>query len=153
NAIAINRIGKEDTFLLLFFLLAVFCYERAKQQGVADPMRAQRWYTASGASFGLMLASKYMPHYLGIYALFSLLTDREPGANKPDRLRHYGAMAVAFVTANFASLLPSTWHYAASYVRGSMLAHHGYLYAGALYVTNVPISPLGVPVTFYLRLL
>src|SRR5262245_44273565 len=32
NAIAINRIGKEDTFLLLFFLTAVWCYERAKQQ-------------------------------------------------------------------------------------------------------------------------
>jgi predicted membrane-bound dolichyl-phosphate-mannose-protein mannosyltransferase len=37
NAIAINRIGKEDTFLLLFFLLAVFCYERAKRLGGADP--------------------------------------------------------------------------------------------------------------------
>ncbi|HMF93377.1 MAG TPA: glycosyltransferase family 39 protein [Vicinamibacterales bacterium] len=153
NAIGINRIGKEDTFLLLFFLLAVFCYERAKQQGVADVTGAQRWYTASGASFGLMLASKYMPHYLGMYALFNLLTDPEPGENKPHRLRHYAAMAVAFVTADLAILLPSTWQYMASYVRGTMLAHHGYAYAGALYVTNVPISPLGVPVTFYLRLL
>ena len=33
NAIAINRIGKEDSFLLFFFLLAVWCYERAKRQG------------------------------------------------------------------------------------------------------------------------
>jgi hypothetical protein len=40
----------------------------------------------------------------------------------------------------------------ASYVRGDMLAHHGYLYRGALYLTNVPVSPLGVPVTYYLRL-
>src|SRR5262249_15267121 len=60
NAIAINRIGKEDTFLVLFFLFAVFSYERAKRVGVADPSRAQRWYAASGACFGLMLASKYM---------------------------------------------------------------------------------------------
>src|SRR4029453_7685688 len=51
NAIAINRIGKEDTFLLLFFLLAVLCYERAKRRGFDDPGAAQRWYSFSGASF------------------------------------------------------------------------------------------------------
>jgi len=60
NAIAISRIGKEDTFLLLFFLVAVWCYERAKRQGVTEPAAAQRWYAGSGAAFGLMLASKYM---------------------------------------------------------------------------------------------
>jgi hypothetical protein len=34
-----------------------------------------------------------------------------------------------------------------------MLAHHGYLYAGRLYVTNIPISALGVPASYYLHLL
>jgi dolichyl-phosphate-mannose-protein mannosyltransferase len=153
NAIAVNRIGKEDTFLLLFFLCAVFCYERAKQLGAADLARAQRWYTLSGGAFGLMLASKYMPQYLGIYALFNLLTDPDPGENKPGRLRYYAAMTMVFVAANIPILLPSTWRYLARYVVGTMLVHHGYLYAGGLYVTNVPISPLGVPPTFYLRLL
>jgi 4-amino-4-deoxy-L-arabinose transferase-like glycosyltransferase len=153
NATAINRIGKEDTFLLLFFLLAVFFYERAKRVGVAEPEHAQRWYALSGASFGLMLASKYMPHYLGIYALFNVLTDSDPGQNRPNRFRHYGWMAAAFVIANVAVLMPGTWRYCASYVQGDMLAHHGYLYAGKLYVTNIPISPLGVPATYYLRLL
>ena len=153
NAIAINRIGKEDTLLLLFFLLAIFCYERAKRRGVSDPDAAQRWYTLSGAAFGLMLASKYMPQYLGIYALFNLLTDANPGSNKPNRLRHYGAMGAAFVVANVAILMPATWRYAVSYVQGGMLAHHGYRYASALYLTNVPISPLGVPATYYLHLL
>jgi hypothetical protein len=153
NAIAINRIGKEDTFLLLFFLLAVFCYERAKRIGSFDIPAAQRWYTLSGAAFGLMLASKYMPQSLGIYAIFNMLTDREPGENKPRLLRYYGAMAAAFLAGNPAIVLPDVWRYAASYVHGDMLAHHGYLYSGALYVTNVPVSPLGVPPTFYLRLL
>jgi dolichyl-phosphate-mannose-protein mannosyltransferase len=153
NAIAINRIGKEDTFLLLFFLIAVLCYERGKRVGTRDLPTAQRWYTLSGAAFGLMLASKYMPHFLGIYALFNLITDLDAGANRPDRLRHFGAMAAAFLAANVAVLLPETWRYAARYVQGDMLAHHGYLYKGALYVTNVPVSPLGVPATYYLRLL
>jgi len=153
NAIAINRIGKEDTFLLLFFLAAVLCYERAKRRGIEDPDRAQSWYTLSGAFFGLMLASKYMPHYLGIYALFNVLADPNPGRNKPLKFRYYGAMSMAFVLANLAILSPETWRHGASYIQGGMVPHHGYPYAGALYVTNVPISPLGVPVTYYLRFL
>jgi hypothetical protein len=153
NAIAINRIGKEDTFLLLFFLLAVWCYERAKRLGITDSERAQRWYTSSGASFGLMLASKYMPHYLGIYALFNVITDRHPGSNRPDRRRYYATMLLTLVAANLTILMPATWRYCASYVQGGMLAHHGYLYAGRLYITNIPVSPLGVPASYYLRLL
>jgi len=153
NAIAIGRIGKEDTFLLFFFVLAMWCYERAKRQGVTDPTGAQRWYGLSGASFGLMLASKYMPHLLGIYAFFNTIADRNPGANRPDKVRYYGTMVGAFVAANAAVLMPETWRYCVQYVQGTNLVHHGYLYAGHLYVTNIPISPLGVPATFYLRLL
>jgi hypothetical protein len=153
NAIAISRIGKEDTFLLLFFLLAVWCYERAKRQGVTDPSGAQRWYVGSGAAFGLMLASKYMPWLLGIYALFNTISDREPGANRPNRRWHFGAMAIAFGAANATIFFPDTWRYCVSYVQGGMLVHHGTPYAGSLYVTNIPVSPLGVPPTFYLRLI
>jgi 4-amino-4-deoxy-L-arabinose transferase-like glycosyltransferase len=153
NGIAINRMGKEDTFLLLFFLLAMWCYERAKRHGATDSVGAQRWYGRSGASFGLMLASKYMPHYLGVYALFNAISDREPGANRPHKVRYYRAMLVTFVAANVAVLMPETWRYCVQYVQGTHLVHHGYPYAGHLYVTNIPISPLGVPATFYLRLL
>jgi hypothetical protein len=153
NAIAISRIGKEDTFLLLFFLLAVWCYERAKRQGVTDPSGAQRWYVASGAAFGLMLASKYMPHYLGIYALFNTIADPEPGANKPNRRWQFGAMAIAFAAANMAIFIPDTWRYCVAYVQGATLVHHGNPYAGGLYVTNIPVSPLGMPATYYVRLI
>jgi hypothetical protein len=94
-----------------------------------------------------------MPHYLGIYALFNAISDRHPGANRPNKVRYYGAMLVTFVAANAAVLIPETWRYCVQYVQGTNLVHHGYLYAGHLYVTNIPISPLGVPATFYLRLL
>ncbi|HEX9367064.1 MAG TPA: glycosyltransferase family 39 protein [Vicinamibacterales bacterium] len=153
NAIAVSRIGKEDTFLLLFFLIAVWCYERAKRQGASDPSGAQRWYVASGAAFGLMLASKYMPQYFPIYALFNTIADPEPGANRPNRRWHLGAMAIAFGAANLVFFLPDTWRYCLAYVEGEMLVHHGAPYAGGLYVTDVPVSPLGMPVTFYLRLI
>jgi len=152
NAIAISRIGKEDTFALFFFLLAVWYYERAKREGARDPVGAQRWYGASGASFGLLLASKYFPHYLGIYALFNSVTDRNPGANRPDRFRYYGLMVAMFVVANVAVLDPSTWRYCLNYTRGGTVVHHGYTFAGRLYVNSL-LSSNGVPATFYLRML
>jgi hypothetical protein len=62
-------------------------------------------------------------------------------------------MAATFLAANATILLPSTWRYLVSYVVADLQVHHGYLYDGALYVTHVPISPLGVPVTFYVRML
>jgi 4-amino-4-deoxy-L-arabinose transferase-like glycosyltransferase len=153
NAIAINRIGKEDTFALFFFLAAVWCYERAKQQGTTDLVVAQRWYTAGGAAFGLMLASKYFPHYLGVYALFNVLTDRDPGENRPDKVGYYGAMVVAFLIANVAILAPATWQYAIAYLRDGTLVHHGYPFAGRLYPNTKWLWQHGVPVTFYLRML
>ncbi|MBI3402408.1 MAG: glycosyltransferase family 39 protein [Acidobacteria bacterium] len=153
NAIATNRIGKEDTLLLLFFLLAVWCYERAKRQGDTDPQGAQRWYAGSGAMFGLMLASKYMPVSLMAYAVFNAVTDRAPGANRPRWFWMSGAALLAFLAANPVILMPSTWRYVAIYMDGGMLAHHGSLFAGRMYITNIPISPLGLPVTFYLQYL
>lgn len=153
NAIATNRIGKEDTFLLLFFLLAVWCYERAKQLGVIYPQGAQRWYTGSGAMFGLMLASKYMPVAGGAYSVFNVVDDRVPGANRPRRFRMLVAALVAFLAVNPAILLPGTWWYAAKYLDGGMLAHHGYLYSGRMYNNNTAVSALGLPVTFYFRYL
>ena len=152
NVTAINRIGKEDTFLLLFFLLAVWCYERGKRIGAHDAAAGQPWYTLAGACFGLMLASKYMPHFLGLYALFNVIAQPEPGENKPHRGRYYGAMALAFIAANFVVLHPDTWKYCVAYLQGVGLQHHGYPYAQQIYVTDVPISSLGVPPTYYLHL-
>lgn len=153
NVIAVNRLGKEDTLLLFFFFLAVWCYERAKRIGLTDLPRAKQWYTAAGAAFGLMLASKYMPHYLGLYALYNVIYLRDAGPNSPDKRRYYAAMLAAFVVANFAIVLPGTWSYCLSYLQGRQLAHHGFQYAGTLYVTDVPVSPNGVPVTYYLRMI
>jgi 4-amino-4-deoxy-L-arabinose transferase-like glycosyltransferase len=153
NAIAINRIGKEDTFALFFFLAAAWCYERAKRHGTIDLVVAQRWYTAGGAAFGLMLASKYFPQYLGVYALFNVVTDRTSGDNRPDKVRYYGAMVVAFLIANVAILAPATWQYGIAYLRDGTLVHHGYPFAGRLYPNTKWLWQHGVPVTFYLRML
>lgn len=153
TVIAINRLGKEDTLLVFFFLIAVYCYERAKTIGHGDPDAAQPWYTAAGACFGLMLASKYMPHLFGLYALFNVAALWNAGRNRPRLPSYYGAMAAAFVAANFAVLLPSTWYYWLEYARGGYSSHHGYFYDGQLYVNSAKVLLEGVPWTYYLRLL
>jgi len=149
NAAAINRIGKEDTFLLLFLLAATYCFERGKRLPASDADQA-RWYNRSGASFGLMLASKYMPHYFGLHALFNIAADRHPDDDIPDKRRSfYVAMAVAFLIANAAVLLPDTWRYVSGYAHGETLRHTGYNFAHHVYVNSLDASPGGLPVWFY----
>ena len=70
NAITYNRIGKEDTLLVFFMLFAIYFYLRAKQTDTRKLALVRRNYVLSAISFGLMLASKYFPHYFGLNALY-----------------------------------------------------------------------------------
>ena len=153
NVTSINRLAKEDTFVVFFFLLAVWLYERGKQVGARDTVRAQSWYTGSAAAFGLTVASKYLPHFYGLYSLFNVATLRDAGPNSPIKRRFFATIGIAFAIANFAIVLPQTWMHMLGYVEGGGLPHHGWPYAHRLWVTDVPISALGVPPTFYVMLL
>jgi 4-amino-4-deoxy-L-arabinose transferase-like glycosyltransferase len=81
------------------------------------------------------------------------MTDRAPGENRPDKVRYYGAMVVAFVIANVAILAPATWQYGLAYYHRGTLVHHGYPFAGRVYPNTWILSQDGIPITFYLRLL
>src|SRR5580765_151012 len=83
HAAGINRIGKEDTFLLFFLLLAAYLYERGKFAPTLVDRR--RWFAWSGGSFGLMFASKYMPHYFGLHTLYTHAAGRRPKGHTPDK--------------------------------------------------------------------
>jgi 4-amino-4-deoxy-L-arabinose transferase-like glycosyltransferase len=151
--ISLNRLGKEDTFLVLFFVLAEFWYERAKRIWTHDPASANRSYNAAGACFGLMLASKYLPHLLGLHCLFNMAAVKDAGENKPRLRQYFAAMGAAFLAANFAIALPGTWHEIAQYVTGHRQPHHGYAYNGHLYVNVASVLLWGVPWTYYLRMI
>src|SRR5688572_23840318 len=64
NAVWFNRVGKEDTLLLFFMLAGFYFYHRAKQVAEEDEKARETLFALAGAAFGLMLASKYFPHYL-----------------------------------------------------------------------------------------
>ena len=152
NAIAIGRIGKEDSLLVLFLLLAAWCYERGKQAAPAPGAyshRGQRWFGWAGAAFGLMAATKYMPYYFGLHVIFARAADPLPGLNRPDKPRYFGAMLVAFLGANVAIMLPQNWLYLFRYSTEQLMAHTGYAFAGKLYVNQMSATPFGLPSYFY----
>jgi hypothetical protein len=155
NAITFNRIGKEDTLLVFFMLFAFYFYLRAKQTDTRNVALTKRNYLLSGVSFGLMLASKYFPHYFGLNALYHQnfpVRKREPGEppGKAPRL-FYIAILVAFIIANPPVLLPQVWEYLNVYMSEKLLAHSGYLFADHLYKNTVSSSPFwGTPIYFYL---
>jgi hypothetical protein len=154
NAITYNRIGKEDTLLVFFMLFAFYFYLRAKQTDTRNVAAVRRNFLLAGISFGLMLASKYFPHYFGLNALYhhnSKVRKREPGepAGKVPRL-FYLAILLAFLVANPAVLLPQVWHYLNVYMGEKLLVHTGYLFADQLYKNNVSRTPFwGTPICFY----
>lgn len=149
NAIAVNRIGKEDSFLVLFLFAAAWLYERGKAVGKTDPVAAQQWFGWAGAAFGLMMASKYMPYYVALHVLYFRAAEAHPGRNRPDKPRYFGAMAAAFVAANVAILLPANWASIATYLSQNASGHLGYAVAGEVYVNRVGATPWGVPVWAY----
>ncbi|PYS73170.1 MAG: hypothetical protein DMF69_05690 [Acidobacteria bacterium] len=155
NAITHNRIGKEDSLLVFFMLFAYFFFLRAKQSAPQNKLARQRNYIASAIAFGLMIASKYFPHYLGLNMLFHhnfhayQPKPGEPGAKTP--LLFFLLIGVVLVAVSPALLMPQVWQYMNAYMGERLLSHSGYLFAGQLYKNNMSSSPFGgTPVYFYL---
>jgi hypothetical protein len=154
NAVTYNRVAKEDTLLVFFMLYAFYFYVRAKQASGFEPERKRRNYLLSGASWGLMFASKYFPHYFGLNMLYHYLFHvrrreaGEPRGNTP--LLFYVVVLVTFLVANPAVLFPQTWAYLGAYSSEGLLTHHGYLMGETLYHNTVSKAPFGAtPLYFY----
>ncbi|HEX8853582.1 MAG TPA: hypothetical protein VF754_08850, partial [Pyrinomonadaceae bacterium] len=149
---------KEDTLLVFFMLSAFYFYLRAKQTSGFETGAKRRHYALSAVSFGLMLASKYFPHYFGLnmlYHHFARVREREP--NEPrgrTPLFFYPLVAVVFLAVNPAVLLPETWAYLRAYSSEQLLTHHGYLMGERLYQNTMSATPFaGTPLYFYLLFL
>jgi hypothetical protein len=157
NAITYNRIAKEDTLLVFFMLFAFYFYLRAKQTSGYEPRAKRKFYLASAVSFGLMLASKYFPHYFGLNMLYHhLVAQRERAPGEPRGRTpaiFYPLVVITFLVANPAVLLPQTWHYLTAYSSEGLLTHHGYLMGETLYSNQMSSTPFGTPVYFYLLFL
>ena len=158
NAITHNRIGKEDSLLVFFMLFAFYFFLRAKQTTPLNKEVRHKNYMASAVSFGLMIASKYFPHYLGLNMLFHHNFHAYPPRADETSAKTPGLFFIliiaVYLLASPAILMPQVWQYMNAYMGERLLSHSGYLFAGQLYKNNMSSSPFwGTPIYFYLLFL
>jgi hypothetical protein len=158
-AIMDNRLAKEDTLLVFFTWLGYYFFIRAKNASafsVTDVKPFGKWYAAAGACFGLMLASKYFPHYFGLILLYYILPRHRwdyPDFRKRDYWYLLGTLAAVFLIANPVVLFPSTIKYMLHYVGEGNMTHHGYLMMGKFHFDEPWRLGGGMPFYFYLLML
>ena len=154
NAIGFNRVAKEDTFLLFFFLLANVFWLRGQRIAESTDRSPNRYYWLAGASFGAMVASKYVPHLIGIslsyYWMFQRLPETRWRLGKKRILTFFGIMGIVFLILSPTILLPETWHQMGLFAGSKRIGHDGYEFMGKLYPQRLDDWLRGIPVYFYL---
>ncbi len=152
-AIGFNRVAKEDTFLLFFFLLANIFWlrsQRVAEAGTGDP---RPFYLATAISFGAMFASKYMPGYfaasIAYYNIFQDIPATRWRLGRPRYLLFFTIIGVSFVLLNLPILLPGTWRAALSFASYKRVGHDSYEFMGQLYTHTLMNWLRGVPWYFY----
>jgi hypothetical protein len=153
-AIGFNRIAKEDTFLLFFFLLANILWLRGQRAAESEPRRRpEKFYWASAAAFGAMLASKYLPQLLAVsacyYFMFQAVPETRWRLGSKRLLKFYTIMGIVFVILNPTILLPATWHQMGQFAGQKLVGHDGYEFMGKLYGHRLTDWLQGIPWYFY----
>jgi hypothetical protein len=152
-AVGFDRIAKEDSFLLFFFLLANVFWLRG--QSAAERKEDNwLWYLwTSAVFFGAMLASKYLPHLLGISAAYQKTFQYDLTVkwriNRYRWLKFFIIMGVSFLIFNPTILLPETWREVLTFSGEKRIGHDSYEFMGELYRNQVTAWLAGVPWTFY----
>jgi predicted membrane-bound dolichyl-phosphate-mannose-protein mannosyltransferase len=156
-AIGFSRIAKEDTFLIFFFLLANFFWLRGQRVAESQPQRSpERYYWATAAAFGAMLASKYVPMMLAVSVAYNYTFQRIPVTRwvigKKRFLKFFLVMGLVFLICNPTILLPGTWKAMSNFTSGRSMGHDSYEFLGRLYPHKFTDWLRGEPWYFYLVL-
>ncbi len=153
TGIGFNRIAKEDTFLLFFFLLANVFWLRGQRAAESGDPKPERYYWATAACFGAMLASKYMPHLIGIsgayYYVFQGIPATRWRMGKRKWILFFAVMGAAFLVCNPTILLPGTWHEMRVFAGERRIGHDAYEFMGQLYRNQMTLWLKGSPWYFY----
>ncbi len=157
-AIGFNRIAKEDTFLIFFFMLAIFFWLRGQRVAESQPQRnPERFYWATAAAFGAMLASKYVPMMIAIPVGYNYAFQRVPTTRwvigKKRFLKFFFVMGVVFLICNPTIVLPETWQAMSNFTSGRSMGHDSYEFMGGLYPHRFQDWLHGEPWYFYFVLI
>ncbi len=153
SGIAFNRIAKEDTFLLFFFLLANIFWVRGQRIAESGRGRPDAYYWGAAAAFGAMMASKYMPHFFAISVSYYYIYQDIPATRwrlgKVRWLVFFAIMGATFLICNPTILLPATWHEMRVFAGEHRIGHDSYEFMGRLYGNQLTLWLKGVPWYFY----
>jgi len=154
NAIGFNRIAKEDTFVLFFFLLANIFWLRGQRVAESESQKnPEPYYWATAASYGAMLASKYLPQFIVITLSYNYVFQEMPltrwRVGKKRFLIFFAVMCAAFLLFNPTILLPGTWKEMLAFAGGKRIGHDSYEFMGTLYHHSMLLWLKGVPWYFY----
>ena len=154
SAIGFNRIAKEDTFLLFFFLLANVFWLRGQRVAESKPdSKPVKYYWATAAAFGAMVASKYVPQLITItiayYWVFQAIPETRWRLGKKRMLTFFAIMAVTFLLLNPTILLPGTWKQMGLFAGQKLIGHDGYEFMGRVYSHRLTDWFNGIPWYFY----
>jgi predicted membrane-bound dolichyl-phosphate-mannose-protein mannosyltransferase len=155
SVIGFNRIAKEDTFLLFFFVLGNVFWLWGQRVAESNPdKKPERYYWATAAAFGAMLASKYLPQLIAItisyYWVFQAIPATKWRLGKKRMLKFLFVMTLVFLILNPTILLPDTWRMMRNFAGQKMVAHDGYEFMGQLYSHKMTDWLNGIPWYFYL---
>jgi hypothetical protein len=156
--IGFNRIAKEDTFLIFFFLLANFFWLRGQRVAESrDEKRAHWYYWATAAAFGAMLASKLVPVMIGIPIAYNYAFQKIPVTRwvigKRRFIKFFVLVGIVFVILSPTILLPGTWKAMSNFTSYQKMGHDSYEFMGRLYPHKFTDWLRGEPWYFYLALL
>jgi len=153
TAIAFNRVAKEDTFLLFFFLLANVFWLRGQRVAESTDQNPNRYYWTTAACYGAMVASKYVPHLFAIsvcyYWMFQQLPETRWRLGKKRLLTCLAIMFLVFLVLSPTVLLPETWRQMGLFAGGNRVSHDGYEFMNKLYPQRLTDWLNGIPVYFY----
>jgi len=154
SAIGFSRIAKEDSFLLFFFLLANVLWLRGQRVAESTDESPNKYYWATAASYGAMIASKYLPHLLAIslcyYWMFQNLPETRWRLGKKRLIAFFAIMGLVFLVLSPTILLPETWRQMGLFAGGKRISHDGYEFMNRLYTQRFEDWLRGIPVYFYL---
>jgi hypothetical protein len=154
TGIGFSRIAKEDSFLLFFFLLANVFWLRGQRVAESTDQNPNKYYWATAACYGAMIASKYLPHLLTVsvcyYWIFQNLPETRWRLGKKRLLVFFAIMGIVFLILSPTVLLPETWRQMGLFAGGKRISHDGYEFMGHLYPQRIDDWLHGIPVYFYL---
>ncbi len=153
TAIGFDRIAKEDSLVLFFFLLTSLFFVKSQTKAERGEANWIRYTWGAAAGFGALMASKYYPFFLsiigGYYHLFLQLPKNKWNIGHLRWVKFFFVMGVVFLILNPTIMLPDTWREMLKFSSESRIGHDSYEFMGALYTHKVTDWLAGVPWTFF----